>query len=55
MGLYRFENGGLTALVNVGPANPREFREVASTPEKLRPLAAGDRRHGAAAFHRRLG
>jgi hypothetical protein len=38
MGLYRFENGGLTALVNVGPANPREFREVASTPEKLRPL-----------------
>ncbi len=39
MGLYRFENGGLTALVNVGPANPREFREVASTPEKLRPLA----------------
>ncbi|MGA8171226.1 MAG: hypothetical protein WB816_10435 [Methylocystis sp.] len=40
MGLYRFENGGLTALVNVGPANPREFREVASTAEKLRPLAA---------------
>ena len=40
MGLYRFENGGLTALVNVGPANPREFREVASTPEKLRPLAS---------------
>ncbi len=39
MGLYRFENGGLTALVNVGPANPREFREVASTGEKLRPLA----------------
>ncbi len=39
MGLYRFESGGLSALVNVGPENPREFREVASTPEKLRPLA----------------
>jgi len=31
--------GGLTALANVGPQNPREFREVASTGEKLRPLA----------------
>jgi hypothetical protein len=39
MGLYRFESGGLTALANVGPQNPREFREVASTQEKLRPLA----------------
>ncbi len=38
MGLYRFESGGLTALANVGPQNPREFREVASTGEKLRPL-----------------
>jgi hypothetical protein len=39
MGLWRFESDGLTALVNVGPANPREFREVASTVEKLAPLA----------------
>ncbi|MEF3366067.1 hypothetical protein V3H18_05905 [Methylocystis sp. 9N] len=39
MGLWRFESDGLTALVNVGPPNPREFREVASTTEKLRPLA----------------
>ncbi len=39
MGLYRFESGGLTALVNVGPENPREFREVVSTTEKLRPIA----------------
>ncbi|MBY6239659.1 hypothetical protein [Methylosinus sp. Sm6] len=39
MGLYRFESGELKALVNVGPENPREFREVASTLEKLRPLA----------------
>lgn len=38
MGLWRFESDGLTALVNVGPANPRELREVASTTEKLRPL-----------------
>jgi hypothetical protein len=38
MGLHRFESGGLTALANVGPQNPREFREVASTPDKLRPL-----------------
>ena len=39
LGLWRFESDGLTALVNVGPANPREFREVASTTEKLAPLA----------------
>ena len=38
MGLWRFESDGLTALVNVGPPNPREFREVASTTEKLQPL-----------------
>jgi hypothetical protein len=29
----------LSALVNVGPENPREFQEVVSTPDKLRPLA----------------
>ncbi|HXY59911.1 MAG TPA: hypothetical protein VEH76_15195, partial [Methylocystis sp.] len=40
MGLYRFESDELKALVNVGPQNPRELREVASTTEKLRPLAA---------------
>ncbi|MFO1103577.1 MAG: hypothetical protein U1E20_11810 [Methylocystis sp.] len=39
MGLWRFESEGLTALVNVGPPNPREFREVASTTQKLQPLA----------------
>lgn len=38
-GLWRFESDGLTTLVNVGPPNPREFREVASTVEKLKPLA----------------
>jgi hypothetical protein len=39
MGLYRFVSGDLSTLVNVGPENPREFREVASTTEKLRPIA----------------
>jgi hypothetical protein len=33
----------LKALVNVGPENPREFREVVSTTEKLRPLAEATR------------
>jgi hypothetical protein len=39
LGLYRLSQGDLTALVNVGPENPLEYREVVSTPEKLRPLA----------------
>ncbi len=39
LGLYRLSQGGLTALVNVGPENPLEYREVVSTTEKLRPLA----------------
>src|SRR5580704_8941623 len=36
-GLYRVGDGERQALVNVGPANPIEFQEVVSTPEKLRP------------------
>jgi len=39
LGLYRATDGTFTALVNVGPANPREFREVASSTEHLAPLA----------------
>jgi hypothetical protein len=39
LGLYRVTDGTLSALVNVGPENPREFQEVVSTTEKLRPLA----------------
>ncbi len=39
LGLYRVTDGSLTTLVNVGPENPREFQEVVSTTEKLRPLA----------------
>ena len=31
LGLWRATDGTLTALANVGPANPREFTEVTST------------------------
>jgi hypothetical protein len=39
LGLWRASDGTLTALANVGPANPREFTEVTSTTEVLAPLA----------------
>jgi hypothetical protein len=39
LGLYRLSDGTLSVLANVGPENPREFQEVVSTPERLRPLA----------------
>lgn len=39
MGLYRLTDGDLSALANVGPENPREFQDVVSTMDKLRPLA----------------
>ncbi|HVG51840.1 MAG TPA: hypothetical protein VM867_09430 [Xanthobacteraceae bacterium] len=38
LGLWRATDGKLTALVNVGPANPREFAEVTSTTNVLAPL-----------------
>jgi hypothetical protein len=38
-GLYRAENGGLIAFLNAGQANPREFRQVVSTPDDLAPIA----------------
>jgi hypothetical protein len=40
LGLWRATDGKLTTLVNVGPANPREFSAVTSTPEVLAPLAS---------------
>jgi hypothetical protein len=40
LGLWRANDGKLDALVNVGPANPREFAEVTSTTEVLARLAA---------------
>jgi len=39
LGLWRATDGKLTALANVGPANPREFAEVTSTPEVLQALS----------------
>jgi hypothetical protein len=36
LGLWRATDGKLTALVNVGPANPREFAEVTSTTDVLK-------------------
>ena len=39
LGLWRATDGKLTALANVGPANPREFAEVTSTTEVLRALS----------------
>ena len=38
-GLYRLSDGNLSVLANVGPENPREFQEVVSTEDKLKPLA----------------
>ncbi len=39
LGLWRATDGKLTALTNVGPANPREFQEVTSTTDVLRAIA----------------
>jgi hypothetical protein len=39
LGLWRATDGKLTALINVGPANPREFAEVTSTTEVLAAIA----------------
>jgi hypothetical protein len=39
LGLWRASDGKLTTLVNVGPANPREFAEVTSTTAWMAPLA----------------
>ena len=38
-GLYRAEDGQHVALVSVGPENPLEMQDVASTLERLRPIA----------------
>ncbi|MCK0196653.1 hypothetical protein MWN34_06965 [Ancylobacter sp. 6x-1] len=40
LGLWRATDGKLSALVNVGPLNPKEFAEVTSTAETLSPIAA---------------
>ncbi|MEZ5788015.1 MAG: hypothetical protein R3D62_16435 [Xanthobacteraceae bacterium] len=38
-GVWRATDGKLTALVNVGPANPREFADVTSATDVLAPMA----------------
>ncbi|MDO8875132.1 MAG: hypothetical protein Q7V40_03375, partial [Pseudolabrys sp.] len=40
LGLWRATDGKLTALANVGPANPREFQEVTSNTQPLLQLAS---------------
>src|SRR4029450_5346879 len=50
LGLWQATDGALKALINVGPTNPKEFSEVTSTTELLKPLAqatGGDARPGA--------
>jgi hypothetical protein len=39
LGLWRATDGKLNALINVGPANPREYAEVTSTTQVLASLA----------------
>jgi len=54
LGLWRATDGKLTALANVGPANPREFAEVTSTTDVLAKLAqatGGDARRLADGDH----
>ncbi|MBN8969849.1 MAG: hypothetical protein J0G95_15550 [Rhizobiales bacterium] len=47
LGLWQASDGDLKALINVGPMNPKEFSEVTSTIETLKPLtqaSGGDTR-----------
>src|SRR5947207_3539865 len=41
LGLWRATDGKLTALANVGPANPREFTAVTATTEVVAPITSG--------------
>jgi hypothetical protein len=40
LGLWRASDGKLNALINIGPANPREFSEVTSTTDVLASITA---------------
>ena len=47
LGLWQAADGDLKALINVGPINPKEFSEVTSTTEMLKPItqaSGGDTR-----------
>ncbi len=39
LGLWQATDGKLKALINVGPTNPKEFSEVTSTVDTLKPLS----------------
>ena len=39
LGLWQATDGTLKALINVGPTNPKEFSEVTSTTDLIKPLA----------------
>ncbi|MFD1696304.1 hypothetical protein [Roseibium aestuarii] len=39
IGLYTVKEGDRTALIHIGPQNPKELQDVLSTTEKLAPLA----------------
>ncbi|HEY0291367.1 MAG TPA: hypothetical protein VGC51_03370 [Hansschlegelia sp.] len=39
LGLHRATDGAFTTLVNVGPPNPRELSEAASTEARMKPVA----------------
>lgn len=39
LGLWQATDGTLKALINVGPTNPKEFSEVTSTTDTLKPLS----------------
>ena len=39
LGLHRAQDGDMTALAHIGPANPTEFQDVISTTERLQPVA----------------
>src|SRR5947208_15914194 len=43
LGLWRATDGKLNAMVNVGPANPREYAEVTSSTNVLAPLTNATR------------
>ncbi len=43
LGLYRAEAGGLEAVSLNGPANPREYADLTSTQDRLRPAAVSTR------------
>ena len=44
IGLYRLDQGDKHAFASVGPANPKEFADAISTPDKLKPIV--DATHG---------